>query len=327
MADVVERLEAQARQERRVADDDRDPLQRVADVAGGREALRDREAGPGVPAVHDVVGGLAPAREAADAVDLAQGVEPVEAAGEQLVRVGLVPRVPDDAVARRLEQPVERDRELDDAERRAEVAAGHGDGADDRLAQLGREPLELGVGEAAEVGGSLERVEDGHGDQDYRSRPGVTPVPYSSGGVLGSHVHGDGAAVRRGHQLLDAELRLGEEPLAAALEGDRALVLGDRRLERQAARLERRDGPLVLGEGLVVGERLDVRVGSGAGGLGHDWVSSSRVFAARPPMVPAAPSLVAGSSPAASVSARCVPAGASAGSRRIAPSPARRTIA
>ena len=44
VADVVERLEAQARQQRRVADDDRDPLQAVADVARGGEALGDRQA-------------------------------------------------------------------------------------------------------------------------------------------------------------------------------------------------------------------------------------------------------------------------------------------
>ena len=73
------------------------------------------------------------------AVDLAQRAEPLEAAGEQLVGVRLVPGVPDDPVARRLEQPVERERDLDDAERRAEVAAGRGDGPDDRLADLGGE--------------------------------------------------------------------------------------------------------------------------------------------------------------------------------------------
>ena len=156
LADVVERLEAEAAHERRVADDDRDPLEAVAQVAGRREALGDRQAGAGVAAVEHVVLRLGAAREAADAVELAERPEPLEAAGQQLVRVGLVAGVPDDPVARRLEQPVERDRQLDDAERRAEVAAGRGDGRDDRLADLGGELRELGLGQAAKVGGAVE---------------------------------------------------------------------------------------------------------------------------------------------------------------------------
>ena len=124
LADVVERLEREAAHEGRVADDDRDPLEAVAHVARLGEALGDREARAGMAAVEDVVRRLGAAREAADAVELAQRLEPLEASGQELVRVGLVARVPDDPVARRFEQPVQRDRELDDAQRRAEVAAG-----------------------------------------------------------------------------------------------------------------------------------------------------------------------------------------------------------
>ena len=143
VADVVERLQAEAAHQRRVADDDRDPLEAVAEVAGLGQALGDRQAGAGVAAVEDVVRRLAPAREAADAVELAERPEPLEPARQQLVRVGLVAGVPDDPVARRLEQPVEGDRDLDDAERRAEMAAGRGDRRDDRLADLLGELLEL----------------------------------------------------------------------------------------------------------------------------------------------------------------------------------------
>ena len=140
----------------------------VAHVARLGEALGDRQAGAGVAAVEHVVRRLGAAREAADAVELAQRAEPLEAAGQQLVRVGLVAGVPDDPVARRLEQSMQRDRQLDDAERRAEVAAGLGDGPDDRLADLGGELGELGFGQAAQVGGVVQAVEDGHG--------GATPV-------------------------------------------------------------------------------------------------------------------------------------------------------
>ena len=104
------------------------------------------------------------AREAADAIELAQRPEPLEAAGQQLVRVGLVTRVPDDPVARRLEQAVERDRQLDHAERRPEMAAGPGDGPDDRVADLDGELGELDLVEAAQVGGVLDGRQDRHGD-------------------------------------------------------------------------------------------------------------------------------------------------------------------
>ena len=75
MADVVERLERQAADQRRVTDDDRDALVGAAAVARQRQALGDRQAGAGVAAIEDVVLALAPAREAAHAAQLAQRAE------------------------------------------------------------------------------------------------------------------------------------------------------------------------------------------------------------------------------------------------------------
>ena len=163
LADVVERLQGEAAHQRGVADDDRDPLEAVADVARLGQALGHGQPGAGMAAVEDVMGRLGPPREPADPVELAQGPEALEAAGQQLVRVGLVAGVPHDPVARRLEQAMERDRQLDDAQRRAEVAAGVRDGRDDRLADLQRELGELDLVEPAQVGGSGEVRQDGHG--------------------------------------------------------------------------------------------------------------------------------------------------------------------
>src|SRR5262249_55000583 len=156
LADVVERLEAQPARDRRIPNDHRDPLRAVPQVPRGREPLPDREPGPGVPAIEHVVLGLAPAREAADPPELAKRPEPFEATGEQLGRIGLVPGVPDDPVARRLEEPVERDRQLDDTEAAAEMATGRGDRRDDRLADLARELDHLRLAEIAQVGGPVE---------------------------------------------------------------------------------------------------------------------------------------------------------------------------
>jgi hypothetical protein len=88
----------------------------VAKVAGFGEPFRDREPGPGVPAIKDVVGRFGPAWETSKPTKLAQRRELIDPARQELVWVGLVTGVPDDAIAWRLEQPVERDRQLDDAQ-------------------------------------------------------------------------------------------------------------------------------------------------------------------------------------------------------------------
>ena len=145
LADVVERLERQAAHQRRVADDDRDPLEPVAQVARLGEPLGDRQARcPAWPPSNTSCGDSRAAREAADAIELAERPEPLEPAGQQLVRVGLVAGVPDDPVARRLEQPVERDASA--RRRRATSRGGRRCSAtvrDDRLADLGGQLREL----------------------------------------------------------------------------------------------------------------------------------------------------------------------------------------
>ena len=69
-------------------------------------------------------------------------------AGQDLVRVGLVADVPDDAVVRRVEDVVQRDRELDGAEVRRQVAAGLRDRIEQERAQLARELAQLARGRA-----------------------------------------------------------------------------------------------------------------------------------------------------------------------------------
>ena len=97
-----------------------------------------------------------------EAVVLADRAEPVAAAGQDLVRVGLVADVPEDLVARRVEQAVERDRELAGAEVRAEVAADLADRVDDQLADLLRDLLQLLVGELLQVARAVDLRQEGH---------------------------------------------------------------------------------------------------------------------------------------------------------------------
>ena len=151
-AGVVERLEGDAAGERTVADHG-DDLAVLADPLAHRLLEPDRVAdrGRGVAGAHDVVLGLGDRAERRQAAVLADRLEPVAAAGQDLVRVGLVADVPEDLVARRVEQAVERDRELAGAEVGAEVAADLADRVDDQLADLLGDLLELLVVEPLQV--------------------------------------------------------------------------------------------------------------------------------------------------------------------------------
>ena len=85
---------------------------------------------------HDVVLGLGDRAERGEPVVLADRRELVAPAGEDLVRIGLVPDVPEDLVARGVAERVKHGRELAGAEVGAEVAADLADHVDDVLADL-----------------------------------------------------------------------------------------------------------------------------------------------------------------------------------------------
>ena len=108
---------------------------------------------------HDVVLGLEDRAERRQALVLADRRQRLAAAGEDLVRVGLVADVPEDLVARRVEQAVQRDGELAGAEVGAEVAADLTDRVDDVGAHLLRNLLQLLVVEPVQVGRTVDRLE------------------------------------------------------------------------------------------------------------------------------------------------------------------------
>jgi hypothetical protein len=81
------------------------------------------------------------------------------------VDVRLVAGVPDDPVTGRLEDAVNGQRELHDAEVRAEMAAARRTGADQLVPDLAGEGLELGIGEIADVGRRRDLLEQALGDR------------------------------------------------------------------------------------------------------------------------------------------------------------------
>ena len=86
------------------------------------------------------------AGEAGQPAFLAQRADAVAAAGQDLVRIGLVADIPDQPVVRRVEDIVEGDRQFDHAEAGAEMAAGVRDGVDQFGAQFGGQLRQVAFG-------------------------------------------------------------------------------------------------------------------------------------------------------------------------------------
>ncbi len=156
-AGLRDRLERDAAGHRAVADDRHDVA--VLAVAAAHRLLdadRVADRGRGVAGAHDVVLGLEDRAERREPLVLADRRQLVAAAGQDLVRVGLVADVPEDLVARGVEQRMQRDRDLDRAEVRAEVPADLTDGVDDVVAHLVGDLLQLVVAEAVQVLGLVD---------------------------------------------------------------------------------------------------------------------------------------------------------------------------
>ena len=106
-----------------------------------------------------VVFALRPAGEAGQAAALAQRADAVAPAGQDLVRIGLMADVPDQPVARRVEDRVDRHRQLDHAQRGAEMAAGDRDGVDRLGPQLIGNLTQLLRGEVAQIRRNADAIE------------------------------------------------------------------------------------------------------------------------------------------------------------------------
>ena len=164
-AGVVERLERHAGAHRAVADDG-DALAALAlQARRDRHAERGRDRGRRMRGAEGVVLALVAARKAGDAAELAQRRHALRAAGEHLVRIGLVADVPDQPVVRRVEDVVQRDRRARPCRGSTTVAAGLRHALHDELAQLGaRARLSSARDRRRTSAGAVDLVEQlGHG--------------------------------------------------------------------------------------------------------------------------------------------------------------------
>ena len=157
---VVQGLEGHASRERAVANDRHDmPVGFGALGECDGHAQRGGNRRRGVSRAEGIMLALVSRQESRETVLLADGLESVAAPSKELVGVRLMPNVPDDAIARGIEDPVQRHGQLDGAKRCAEVPAVAGDDVDELVPDLGGECGELGEWQRLELCGGGDAVE------------------------------------------------------------------------------------------------------------------------------------------------------------------------
>jgi len=168
-AGIVHGLIGHACGHRSVADHGDDVVFAARQVARNGHAEAGRDRGGRMRSAERIVFALATLGEAGETAGGAQGADTVAATGENLVRVGLVADVPDDAVTRRIEDVVECGGQFDHAETCTEVAASDGHCVDGLLAQLVGDLTNLLDLELAQIFRCPDRIEQrgltkiGHG--------------------------------------------------------------------------------------------------------------------------------------------------------------------
>ena len=106
-----------------------------------------------------VVFALGALGEARQPAALANRANAVATAGQDLVRIGLVPDIPDQPVVGRIKDVVESHGQLDDAEPGAEMTAGDRHRIDQLGAQLIGELAQIRLREPAQIGRHIDPVE------------------------------------------------------------------------------------------------------------------------------------------------------------------------
>ena len=146
VSDVVQGLVRNSAREGRVAGNRDHVFLAARLVAGNGHAKRRRERRAGVPRAVAIVRTFGAQHEPVQAARSAYGVEPVPAPGQQLVHVGLVAHVKQEHVVRRMENIVQRDGELHDAEVRAQMPTVVRKDGDQLFAYLRGQLFEFGKG-------------------------------------------------------------------------------------------------------------------------------------------------------------------------------------
>ena len=148
---VVQRLERHAGGHGTVTDDGNGVAGIATKFSGHSETKGSGDRGGGMGGTEGIIGAFRAFGEAAEAALGAQGADAVAAAGEDFVGIALMADVPDDLVARGIEDGVQGDGEFNDAKTGAKVAAGHRDGRDGFGAEFIGQLAQVAVGQGFEI--------------------------------------------------------------------------------------------------------------------------------------------------------------------------------
>ncbi len=163
---VVHGLVRHAGTHRPVADDADDVAPRALEPRRRRHAEPGRDRGRAVRRAERVVDALRPPREAREPPGLPERPDAPPPAGQDLVRVGLVPDIPDQPVIGRLEHAVQRHRQLHHPQPRPEMPPRHRDRIDHLRTKLVRQLAKLIRRKRPQIGrlpNAVQKRRAGHG--------------------------------------------------------------------------------------------------------------------------------------------------------------------
>ena len=154
---VIERLESHPARQRAVADDrDRAPLF-AAPLGRDGHAQRGGNRSARVRGAEAIVRAFGAARKARNPALFAHPRERLAASGQRLVGVTLMPDIPDQKIARRVENIMQRDGELDRSQIRGQMPSGAAHGFEDESAQLRRHGGQIVARQFAQIGRVVDR--------------------------------------------------------------------------------------------------------------------------------------------------------------------------
>ncbi|OIQ76394.1 hypothetical protein GALL_419200 [mine drainage metagenome] len=157
-ARVVECLKGHARRHRAIADDGYGAGIRTGLLGSHGHAERRGDGGAGMAGAKGVVCAFRPSREAGDAAFPAQPGHAAAAPRQDLVRVGLVAYVPDQAVIRGVEHVVQRNGEFHHPQVGRQMSSGLRYAFDEKGAQLRGQLRQLPALQQAQLGGKVDAV-------------------------------------------------------------------------------------------------------------------------------------------------------------------------
>ena len=160
-ARLVQRFQRHAAGKGAVADDGHHMFLSASEIARRGHAEGRGNGGGGVAHAEIVIGAFVAVGEAGNAAVAAQRVEAFRAPGEQLPRVALMPHVPHDGVAGRVEAGKQRYGQFHHAEGGGQMSAVFRDHADDGVAQFLRQRQLEREGEPGDVLGKVQAGEQG----------------------------------------------------------------------------------------------------------------------------------------------------------------------